>query len=141
MRKGGWEYTVDHGLSLPTGMSNSPLDPVNAYLREHPHPRITPEMVASRAMLIEDPQRPDVIVFDVEKRRNALGARYSEQRPLAAFVTYWERYCFDQHNEELHRIGTNVAPNQTSAVTVHSVSRLLKDYVERVLGLLDRAWP
>lgn len=122
-------------------MSDSALDQVRAHLGAHPHPYVTPEMVGAQAMVVDDPQRPDAIVFDVEKRREALGARYREDRPLAAFETYWERYCFDPQRGALRRLGTNVAEEHTSTVTIASVSRLLKDYWESVRGLLDRAWP
>ena len=122
-------------------MRDKTLDPVRAHLREHPHPHVTPEMVEAHATVIDDPQRPDAIVFDVEKRRAALGARYRENRPLAAYETYWERYCYDQQREALHRLGTNVEEDQTSAVTIGSVSPLLKDHVKSFLGLLARALP
>lgn len=122
-------------------MSDSALDPVKDHLRRHPHPHVTPEMVDANATVIDNPHRPDAIVFDVEKRRKALGARYGEDRPLAAFETYWERYSYDQQTEALHRLGTNVAEEQTATVTIASMSRLLKDHVQSFLGLLDRAWP
>jgi len=122
-------------------MCDNALDSVKEYLREHPHPHVTPAMVEARATVVEDPQRATAIVFDIEKRRGALGARYREDRPLAAFEAYWGRYCYDPQNEELRRLGTNVAERQTSSVTVASVPCLLKDHLESFLGLLDRAWP
>lgn len=122
-------------------MSDSALEPVKDHLREHPHPHLRPEMVASNATVVDDSQRPEALVFDVEKRRNALGARYRKNRPPAAFETYWERYCYDPHTGDLHRLGTNVAKDQNPTVTVNSIPGLLKDYLESVLGLLDRAWP
>lgn len=122
-------------------MCDSVLDPVKAHLRVHPHPYVTPGMVEVRATTVVDSQRPDAIVFDIEKRREALGARYREDCPLAAFETYWERYCYDPKREALHRMGTNVAESHTSTVTIASMSRLLRDYWESARGLLDRAWP
>lgn len=122
-------------------MDDSVLAPVKARLREHPHPRVTVEMIESHAQVVDDPECSGAIAFDVEKRRKALGARYREQRPLAAFETYWERYCYDRQTEELRRLGTNVAADQDPTVTINSVSRLLKDHLQSLLGLLDRAWP
>lgn len=122
-------------------MDDSDLDPVKDHLREHPHPRVTAEMIESRAEVVDDPQCSDAIAFDVEKRRKALGARYRKQHPLAAFETYWERYCYDQQTGGLRLLGTNVAEDQDPTVTINSVSRLLKDHLQSVLGLLDRAWP
>lgn len=152
---GTWRRRTDSEVSTPgethhdtltrkrsqTGMCDSALDSVKEHLLEHPHPHVTPGMVEARATVVEDPQRPTAIVFDVEKRRSALGARYREDRPPAAFEAYWERYSYDPQNEELRRLGTNVAERQTSSVSVASVPRLLRDYVDSFLGLLDRAWP
>lgn len=122
-------------------MSDSALDPVKDYLREHSHPHLTADVVARRATVVDDPHVPEAIVFDVEKHRRALGARYRKGVPLAAYETYWERYRYDRENRTLHRVGTNVAEDQASTVTLNSVSRLLKDHLESLLGLLDRAWP
>lgn len=122
-------------------MEDRALDQVKAHLREHPHPHVTPGMVEAQATVIDDPQRPNAIVFDVEKRKGALGARYRENHPPAVFKTYWERYCFDPQREALRRLGTNVAEEHTSTLTVASVPRLLKDYWESLLGLFGRAWP
>lgn len=122
-------------------MSDRPLDPVKEYLRAHPHPHLTLDGVTRCATVVHDSQHSEVLVFDVEKRRTALGARYREDGPLAAYETYWERYRYDRGNRVLRRAGTNVGEEQESTVTVNSVPQLLNDHLESLLGLLDRAWP
>lgn len=122
-------------------MSDRALDPVRKHLQEHPHPHVTPEMLASHATVVDDPDSPDAIVFDVEKRQNALGARHHEDRPLAAYQTHWERYCYDPEREDLYRLGTNVGRDQNSTVTINSFSQLAKDHLVTVLDLFKRAWP
>lgn len=135
------DYWSNRTINLRAGMSDGALDPVKEYLREHSHPHLTPDVVARRATVVDDPRHPEAIVFDVEKRRQTLGARYREDLPLAAYETYWERYRFDPQTRTLLHVGTNVAEDQASTVTINSVSRLLRDHLESLRGLLDRAWP
>lgn len=122
-------------------MSEGPFRPVKRYLREHPHPRVTPQMIEASGALVEGPGGSGEIVFDIEKRKRALGARYRDDRPLAAFTTSWERYRFDPEAGTLRQIGTNVGEGQDSALTIRSVSQLVKDNLESVYGLFSRAWP
>lgn len=111
------------------------------YLSEYSHPQLSIEMLEQDALIVDDPDRPGTIVFDVRKTRGALGARYRPDRPLAAVETYWVRYCYDREQNSLSQIGTNVDESQESKIAINSVPRLLSDYCQSVLGLVDRAWP
>lgn len=122
-------------------MSEGLLGSVKRYLREHPHPRVTPQMVESSGVLVEGPGESGEFVFDVEKQKRALGARYRDDRPLAAYATSWERYRFDPDAGTLRQIGTNLGENQDSALTIRSVPQLMKDNVESIWGIFSRAWP
>lgn len=51
--------------------------------------------VNRRATVVEDPERPGQIVFDVERHRGVLGERYEEGESMGCFITYWERFAFD----------------------------------------------
>lgn len=121
-------------------MSDSALDEVKTVLRTHVHPSLTPEMFSRQPTVVQQSTEA-IIVFDIRKQKAAYGARYRDDRPLAAVETYWERYHFDRETHGLRSVGTNQAEGQTRRVTVRSFSHLLHDYVAHLRGLLDRAWP
>ncbi len=80
----------------------SDLDIFMEFLRNHPGSPygLTPEKVRERGCLIEDDDRPDKIVVEVERHTGILGSVYRAGLPMGAFVTYWPRYVFDPDTEE-----------------------------------------
>lgn len=117
------------------------LEPVTEHLQEHPHPLLAPEMIQRCATVVEAGDDKGPIVFDVEKRRKTLGARYRDGHPLAAFETYWERYSYSPEDRTLRLEGTNVGSDQTPTVTINSWGQLALDQLESLRNLFTRAWP
>jgi len=68
---------------------------------------LTPKKIWDRAILTEDPERPDCIVFEVERHHPILAITYSPGSPMAAFVTYWPIYSFNPKTKTLEEIGEN----------------------------------
>lgn len=88
------------------------LAPVIEYLRECPGEpfHLTPEKVRERGCLIDDPDRPDKRVFEVQRHSGILGSVYRPGRPMAAFITYWPVYEFDPSTEELTELEAHREP-------------------------------
>jgi hypothetical protein len=59
----------------------------------------------SRAKIIDDPERPGCIVFEIERHRGILGSCYKPGVPLSSFITYWPRYVFDPKTKTLVHLG------------------------------------
>ena len=67
--------------------------------------QITPKKFRERVEIIEDPERPDEIVFTLERHEAVLGESYLHGEPMHCFRTYWPKYAFDPQNPGLQRIG------------------------------------
>ena len=59
----------------------------------------------SRGEMIDDPERPGCIVFEIERHRGILGTCYKPGVPMSSFITYWPRYAFDPKTKRLDRLG------------------------------------
>ena len=59
----------------------------------------------SRAEMIEAPERPGCIVFEIERHRGILGTCYKPGVPMSSFITYWPRYAFDPGTKTLDHLG------------------------------------
>src|SRR5438874_1070327 len=92
------------------------LDEAFAYLVTH-CPEIDGEMrqkIRDRAIVVFDPQRPNQVVFDVERHRGIMETRYQKGEPMGSFITYWERYAFDPKTHQFEILGV-VRPSRFSA--------------------------
>jgi hypothetical protein len=87
------------------------LSPVVEYLEEIGGEDIstglTPQKIWDRAILIDDPERPDCIVFEVERHHPILGTTYSPGSPMAAFETCWPIYSFNSKTKTIEVVGEN----------------------------------
>jgi len=87
------------------------LSPVVEYLEEIDGEDIstglTPKKIWERATLIDDPERPDCIVFEVERHHPILGTTYSPGSPMDAFETCWPIYSFNPTMKTIEEIGEN----------------------------------
>ncbi len=87
------------------------LSPVVEYLEEIGGEDIstglTPKKIWDRAILIDDPELPDCIVFEVERHHPILGTSYSPGSPMAAFETCWPIYSFNPKTKTIEEIGEN----------------------------------
>jgi len=65
---------------------------------------ITPAKLRDRALFIEDRERPDCIIFMLERHHGIMGASYKPGYGMTAFVTYWPVYAFDRQTRTLNEI-------------------------------------
>ncbi len=61
--------------------------------------------ILERMEPVDDPERPDWLVFDVERHRAVLGTRYTPGEPMYAYITYWPRYAFHPQTKTLEYLG------------------------------------
>ena len=66
---------------------------------------LTAKKIRERATVVDDPGRPDCVVFEVERHRGILGAQYRPGLPMSSYETYWPRYAFCPSTEDLNEIG------------------------------------
>lgn len=85
------------------------LEIVAEYLESHPDIaesfELTPKKIQERSEIIEDPQCPNSIVFEVERHMGVLGASYRKGHGMSAFVTYWPRFAFQPDTHSIREIG------------------------------------
>ncbi len=65
----------------------------------------------SRAKVIDDPARPETLVFEIERHRGILGTCYKPGVPMSSFITYWPRYAFHLVVKKLEPVGL-IRPSQ-----------------------------
>ena len=70
---------------------------------------LTPEKIWDRAQLVDAPERPDWIVFEVERHR-ALLTNYTPGLPMESFVTYWPRYALHPQTKAFESLGEHRSP-------------------------------
>lgn len=56
---------------------------------------LTPKKVAERGKVVADPERPNMLVMDIERHRSLPGSAYVKGLPMAAYETYIQRIAFD----------------------------------------------
>ena len=66
---------------------------------------LTPDKVWERAELVDDPERIDWIVFEMERHRSILGTIYVPGLAMPAFITYWPRYAFHPVEKKFEELG------------------------------------
>ena len=74
---------------------------------------LTSEKIWGRSELIPDSDKPDWIVFEVERHRGILGTLYAEGEPMEAFVTFWPRYAFQSETKQFEQLGEYRKPEVT----------------------------
>ena len=63
------------------------------------------EKILERMEPVDDPERPDWLVLDVERHRAVLGTRYTPGEPMYAYITYWPRYAYHPQTKTLEYLG------------------------------------
>ena len=63
------------------------------------------EKILDRMEPVDDPERPDWLVFDVERHRAVLGTRYTRGELIHAYITYWPRYAFCPKTRTIEYLG------------------------------------
>jgi len=87
-------------------MDTESLELVVDHIERHPNAyELTAKKIRERAVLIDDPERPGSLVFEVERHRSILGGGYVPGLPMAAYVTYWPRFAFEPQTDTLECIG------------------------------------
>ncbi|MBE7463025.1 MAG: hypothetical protein HS116_05955 [Planctomycetes bacterium] len=90
------------------------LKPVLDYIESKggtlPEHELTTRKINERATVIDYPQRPEWIAFEVERHRGLLGTAWQPGSPMDAFVTYWPCYVFDPEKQQLHTIEPRRSP-------------------------------
>lgn len=112
-----------------------PLRPVLDYIESKggalPEFELTTRKINERARVIDYPQNPKWIAFEVERHRGILGTAWQSGSAMEAFVTYWPCYAFDPEKQQLHPIESRRTPKVK--IDVPAVVRNLLDlsfYVE-----------
>lgn len=62
---------------------------------------LTPEKVTERGKVVADPERPNMLVVDIERHRSLPGSVYVKGQPMAAYETYIQRIAFDPATKTL----------------------------------------
>jgi len=71
---------------------------------------LTAEKVVDRAEIIDDPERPDWIVFAVDRHQGILGAYYNPGQPMEAYITRFQLYAFNPVTKTIELSGENGEP-------------------------------
>lgn len=67
---------------------------------------LTKDKVLDRGEIVDDPQRPNLLVIDVERHRAIGGTRYRKGLSMAAFETYNQRVAWNAAAKTLEEIGS-----------------------------------
>jgi hypothetical protein len=62
---------------------------------------LTPKKIRERGKVFHDPERPNVLLLDVERHRSLPGSWYEKGHPIPAFETYTQRIAFDPEARQL----------------------------------------
>lgn len=62
---------------------------------------LTPKKVAERGKVVADPERPNMLIMDIERHRSLPGSTYVKGLPMAAYETYIQRIAFDPATKTL----------------------------------------
>ena len=62
---------------------------------------LTPKKVAERGKVVADPERPNMLVVDIERHRSLPGSAYVKGLPMDAYETYTQRIAFDPATKTL----------------------------------------
>jgi hypothetical protein len=100
---------------------NEALGLVHDFLESHPE-RCTDslEKAANRFKVVDDPNHPGKIVFEVERHRAWFEEQYITGNPMDSYITYWDRFSFDPSVEKLERIGV-IRPSEFHIGCVDSI--------------------
>ncbi len=71
---------------------------------------ITARKFNERALIIDDPERPDCVVFVMERHQPTAGATYTPGCPLSAFVRRQIRYVYNPKYKEIFELGDDAPP-------------------------------
>jgi hypothetical protein len=115
-------------------MSSVSLSEVCEYLRDYGHPDLTPKKVRNRATVVEESERSGRVIFDIERHRSVLGAKYTKGTGMAAFETYWERYVFDRDQKSLTKKGENMSEDQAPSLKIDSYDLLAEQRLSRAIS-------
>jgi hypothetical protein len=62
---------------------------------------LTPKKVAERGKVVANPERPNMLIMDIERHRSLPGSTYVKGQPMAAYETYIQRIAFDPATKTL----------------------------------------
>lgn len=84
---------------------------------------LTVDKIRDRGRLIDYPDHPDWIAFEVERHQAVLGDTYTPGRLMDIPMFYWPCYAFDPEKAELHEIDKR----RPDEISLQSTSILTRD--------------